>query len=152
MSRINSIITQMYYASICPSRVYSLELSRLLLLFLCSYNVISFEMSFLRRALLWTCVSSRNIKVSVFSTPQHSLCSSDPSDQSCTADPRLLTLFILILLFSPPPRLLPSSLLPSLLHCLFFLLCHCSSIGRWADASVVRGNTSRAQHLGKHAN
>lgn len=46
----------------------------------------------------------------------------------------------------PPP---PSSL-SSLFY--FFLLCHCSSMWRWADACVVRGSTPRAQHYGKCAN
>lgn len=45
----------------------------------------------------------------------------------------------------PPVHLPPCS--PSLL--LYFLLCHCSSC---SDAHVVRGNTPKAQHLGKHAN
>lgn len=86
---------------------------------------------------------------------QHSLCSSDPLDQSCTADLRLLSLFILCAsaqahpLPPPPFILLPPCFSSSLPHSFFFLLCHCSSMWRWADARVVRGNTPRAQHLGK---
>lgn len=96
------------------------------------------------------------------STSQHSLRSPDPPDQSCTADLSLFSLFILnasASTHSPPLLLLPlSSLLLFLSPCLpalltlFFLLCHCSSAWRWADAGVVRGNTPRAQRLGKHAN
>ena len=47
--------------------------------------------------------------VSTAAQPQHTLCSPDPSDQSCTADLRLLSFFILLCLASPP--LPPPSLL-----------------------------------------
>lgn len=48
----------------------------------------------------------------------------------------------------PSPCSSPS-LLPFPSSSLYFLLCHCSSC---SDAHVVRGNTPKAQHLGKHAN
>lgn len=115
--------------------------------------------------LLWKCLSEE-FQISGVCVEQHFiskiretvaaqwiLCSSDPLDQSRTADLRLLSLFILCVSASarfplqPPPfALLPSSLF------YFFLLCHCSSMWRWADACVVRGSTPRAQHYGKCAN
>lgn len=78
---------------------------------------------------------------------QRSLCSPDPSHQSFAAD-----FFLSWTVLTPrPPLLLPlfvplSAPLPS---SLYFLLCHCSSC---SVASVVRGNTPKVLHLGKHAN
>lgn len=78
------------------------------------------------------------------------LCSPDPSDQSCTADLSPFSFFLYPqhapFPLPPPPFISLPAPRPS---SLYFLLCHCSSC---SDAHVVRGNTPKAQHLGKHAN
>lgn len=144
------------------SNVYTLDSSRLVYFFSCTHNVISAlkmvsSCNIKAHWLLCTAVIMSKISVAA----HHNIASAALTLQikavlqiwACSP-----FLSSMLLLQHPPPFILPPSLplflspcLPALLT-LFFLLCHCSSAWRWADAGVVRGNTPRAQHLRKHAN